>query len=475
MPRRVQDIVPSDRRSIRDISISREKSSISHPRPEIGRVEKKTSRTKEEIPVKIHKIEEKTMSVGRQEEVSVKEPMHRMTMTPPVPKRRASRRKGLWLIVTLGIIVVIVVAAFIASTYFSRAVFTITPKVIPVTLSSTLVIKPGVTNDLTYEVITMKSSESATVPATDGPSVSVKAEGKINIYNAYSPSSIRLIAGTRLSDDSGRVYRLKSSVVIPGFTKPGGGVIPGTVSTNIIADQPGLSYNISQSDSISDFKIVAYKGSAKYDTVYARLTSDVSGGAIGTKKIVSANVLASSTAALKTKILTSLLQKIKSSVPAEYIMYDSSYSSSFSTATVDGTDKSQATVTLQGTVYGIIFKRSSLIAKLAGSQAVSTFGNLGFTSPGLGELNFSITNMKDFAPDKKGTLIVNIKGTMKLVGIVPVDELKKDMAGKSLAESQDVLKTYAPVIETADGELVPPWSKIPSNVDRITINVKEGI
>ncbi|MEI7463294.1 MAG: hypothetical protein WCK03_02745, partial [Candidatus Taylorbacteria bacterium] len=88
------------------------------------------------------------------------------------------------------------------------------------------------------------------------------------------------------------------------------------------------------------------------------------------------------------------------------------------------------------------------------------------------ELSFAITNMKDFAPEKKGTLIVNMKGDMKLIGTIPVDELKKSLAGKSLADSQNILKVYSAVIENADGELVPPWSKIPLDASRITINVK---
>ena len=61
---------------------------------------------------------------------------------------------------------------------------------------------------------------------------------------------------------------------------------------------------------------------------------------------------------------------------------------------------------------------------------------------------------------------------MKLIGEIPVEALKKALAGKSLADSESVLKTYSPIIEKADGELVPPWSKIPSDMTRITINVK---
>ncbi len=482
MPRRVQDIVPNDRRSVRDIPVSKEK-----PIPASTRsvVEKRSPKRKNELTLKIHKIGEKAEKDSRDvdggtedrgiEERSTKsnkESLHRMAMTPPSHKHKSHKRKGMWAIITLGVVVLVVVAAFIASTYFSRAVFAITPKVIPVTVNNTLVIKPDVTSDIFYEVITMKSTESSTVAAKSGAAVSVKAEGTVTVYNASSPSSIRLIVGTRIANDSGKIYRLKSSIVIPAYTKPSGSIIPGSVSASIVADQPGSEYNISRSDAISDFKVVAYQGTSKYDTVYARLKSDVVGGASGVKKIVDPKVLATAVTALKAKILASLLTQIKGSVPPGYIMYDNSYTSSYGAPVVGGTDPSSATVTVLGTVYGIIFDQKKLISKLSGAQAVATFGGLGFTASGLEGLSFNITNLKDFAPDKKGTLILNIKGDMKLIGTIPVDELKKDLAGKSLADSQSVLKSFAPVIENADGELVPPWSKIPSDTSRITISVK---
>jgi len=444
--------VPGDRRSIRDIPLSREK----------------IPRKREEVPVKIHKTEARDVR-GRSESTK------RIPIVPPQAENKKPRRKGVWLITTLGIVVLIVVAAFLASTYFSRAVFTITPKTASVSVNASHVVKyasSSAAGDLTYEVITMKGSDSVIVPATDGPAVSTKAEGNVILFNAFSASSIRLIAGTRLANDSGLVYRLKSSVVIPGYTKPSGSVIAGSVAVRIIADQAGSEYNISRSDSLSDFKIVAYKGSSKYDSVYARLTSDVVGGYVGTKKNVSQATLASSTAALKSAITTSLLTQIRSSVPTGYVMYDSSYSSSFTAPEVGGTDKGKATITLNGTVYGIILKETDLVSKLAGVQTVQSFGDFGYVVAGLKNLSFNISNIKDFAPDKKGTLIILLKGDMKLIGNIPVTKLKADLAGKSLAESQTVLKTFSQVIENADGELVPPWSKIPSDEDRIIVKVR---
>ncbi|MEI6305108.1 MAG: hypothetical protein WCP09_03800 [Candidatus Taylorbacteria bacterium] len=471
MPRRVQDIVPNDRRSIRDVVLSKEKSpATSHSRTQ---PEKRSPKSRDEIVLKIHKIEDtdndSALETGDRKD---KDTMRRMAMTPPEKKKKSHKKKGIWLGVSLSVFVLIGVAGFLASTYFSRAVFTITPKVIPVSVNNTLVIKSGVVNDLAYEVITMKESQSVVVPSVDGPAVSTKAQGSVTVYNSYSASSVRLIAGTRLSDESGRVYRLNSSINIPGYTNKSGSIVAGSIVTKIVADQPGSSYNISQADSVSDFKIVAYKGSTKYDDVYARLKSDISGGAQGVKKVVNPNVLASSTTGLKASLLSALVAQVKSSVPLGYIMYDSGYSSAFSAPIVSGSEKNQAVVTVNGVVYGIIFKKAALVSKLAGINAVSVFADQGYTSPGLESLSFTISNMKDFAPEKKGTLIVNMKGSMKLVGTIPIDDLKSALAGKSLAESQSVLKRFSAVIENADGELVPPWSKIPSNVSRIVVNVK---
>jgi len=459
MPRRVQDIIPNDRRSVRDIPVSKDISSAS---PRLSS-EIKAPKSKEEVIVKIHKVVEKDEPKAK---------VHQTTAILPHPKRKVVRKKSMWAVLTLGIIVLVGVVTFIASTYLSRAIFVITPKVRSVIVNTPLVIKRDVVNDLAYDVITMKSSESMDIPAVNGPIVSVRAEGVVTVYNAYSPSSVRLIVGTRIANDTGKVYRLKSSINIPGYTKPSGSILAGSVSANVVADQPGPDFNISRSDSMSDFKMVAYKGTEKYDSIYARLKSDVSGGASGTKKIVNPATLSATVTTLKSKILASLLTQVKGAVPTGYIMYDSAYTSSYSAAEVGGKDPSKATVTVRGVVYGIILEKSKLTSKLSAPGAVSTFGNLGFTTVGLEDLSFVITNLKDFSPDKKSSLVLNVKGNLKLIGTVPIEDVKKALAGKSLAESKDVLKSFSPVIETANGELVPPWAKIPGDVSRITINVK---
>ena len=47
---------------------------------------------------------------------------------------------------------------------------------------------------------------------------------------------------------------------------------------------------------MSDFSIVAYKGTPRYTTMYARIAGDITGGFVGKKKTVNPGTLASTTA-----------------------------------------------------------------------------------------------------------------------------------------------------------------------------------
>jgi hypothetical protein len=460
MPRRVQDILPADRRSIRNVPLDEA------PKPKTKA--NKRSKTREEN-------EDGSAELDREIPVhKVREPMRHMPVTPPTPPTKRKGKRGKWFVITLSIIVLIGIAGYVASTYYSRATFTITPKVIPVSVNGTYVAQstPGA-NVLNYELVTVKGAASTTVPAIDGAQTNTKATGKITVYNAYSAQTLRLIAGTRFSDDSGRIYRLTNSIVIPGYTKPATNIIPGSIVTTIVADEAGQSYNISKTDAISDFKVVAYKGGDKYDSVYGRLASDVSGGFTGVKKVVNPTAVASSSDVLKANLTRSLLAQAKAAIPDGYIMYDNGYKTVFTSPSIDNANVGKATVAIQGTLYGILFKKVDISKTFAGAPSVASFGNFGYNALGLDTIQVSVTNLKDFSPEKRGTVIIHAKGNMKLVGTIPVDEIKHKLAGIPLGSTENVFKSYSPVIENGSGELVPPWAKIPNDLERITVTVAE--
>ncbi|MBU6232100.1 MAG: hypothetical protein KGI45_03120 [Patescibacteria group bacterium] len=455
MPRRVQDIVPGDRRSIREIPLRDEK-----PRRS---ADEGSARS---IP--IHR--------------NVPSAIKRMPVTPPPEKeekaskprpRRRSKSRLTRLFVALGIIVVIGAIGFIATARYSRASFVIVPKSLPVSVNATYVAAPAGGSGLTYELMTLKGIASTTIPAKNGQTVSQKASGIVTVYNAFSPQALRLIAGTRLAGDSKLVYRLTSSIVIPGYTKSGGSLSPGTVRATVIADQPGSNYNISGADPVSDLKVVAYAGGPRYDTVYARLAGAVTGGFVGTKKIVDPVLLASTTDDLKASIIQSLASQAASAVPADYILYSNAYVPSFDPASTAGGDQQSAVVSEQGTVNFIMFKRSALVSKFTSGQSDSAFGSYGFDAKGLDALKVTFANLKDFSPAGKSSVVFHAQGSLTLVGNVPTDQIKAKLEGQPLSATQDILQTYSPVVESGSGELTPPWSKIPTDPSRIAITVKD--
>ncbi len=478
MPRRVQDIIPAEKRGIRDIPNSEIVSPKSSPKarkiiekddPEvtIEKIRKVKSPKEESLVVEDENVE-KTIENNLDTL-----PLRRMPVTPPMIEEKRKKWFLKWPIIMITIILLIVVAGYFASTYYSQATFTIIPKVVPVSVNGTYVAQgTSDNNGLIYEVITLKESATSTVPATSGPVTSTKATGKVTFYNSYSAQSIRLIAGTRLSGDNKLLYRLSSSIVVPGYTKTAGNIVPGKITTNIIADQPGQNYNFNLIDA-DDLKVVAYAGSPKYDSVYAKPITAVAGGFSGAKKNIDSAVMASTTANLKSKLTDLLLQKSKLQIPNGYISYDKNYSLVFGNTVIGGSESNTATVSLEGTIYVVALPKTRLIEAFAGTQTVSLFSPFTYTAPGLESLNVSITNIKDFSPTKKGALVLNAKGDFKIVGTIPIDEIKKKLAGSTLSSTQDVFKAYSPVIESGSGELAPPWANIPTDLSKVKVIVEE--
>ncbi|MDE2038097.1 MAG: hypothetical protein KGI69_02635 [Patescibacteria group bacterium] len=454
MPRRLEDIIPGDRRSIRDIPLP------SRQRPTAERASRRAR------------------ADDKEEEV----PLHRIRVTPPPPKKapvrrppRSGKKRG-WLIALAGA-VVLAAAAALASVFFARASFSIAPVTIPVSADATIVASSTTTPGyMAYRLLTASGSASTTAPATDGTPVSTKASGTIVIYNAYSAAAQRLIAGTRLANDSGLIYRITSSVVVPGYSSSKGATVPGSVSVGIVADQPGASYDISSSDPISDFRIVAWKGTPRYTAFYGRLRTSVTGGLVGAKKTVSAAALASTTAGLSAEISADLTAKLESLVPPGYLLYNGGIIARLSDPVIGDAGTGKASIAMTGTLYGAAFKQADLAAKLAGATAVSSFSPYGYTAPGLDKLSFTITNPSDFSPAKAGTIIARVKGAFQLVGIVPVDDIRAKLAGISLGETKSVLQSYSSVVDItrSSGELFPSWaSAVPTQLSRISVTVSQ--
>lgn len=466
MPRRVEDIIRTDRRSIRSVPV-RESEKTPEKRPAVK-------------PRPTSKPDIEDVSPARKGRLpsAVRLPM--IVQEPPAVRsgRRGRGSRRLWLLIVLGVVAVVGFTAFIASSYFSRATFSIVPVTLPVSVNNVTIVATGTSTPgyIRYDIARYNGIASTSIPASDGPVISTKSTGTVTLYNYFATEGQRLIAGTRLSNDNGMIYRLTSSVFIPGYKASGGSVIPGTIRTSVVAETAGAQYDLGKNEGSGTLKIVAYKGAPRYDSIYAKVYSDIAGGFSGTKKTVNQSLLASTTENLQRALLKTLQGQALANVPAGSVTYDTAYTISFSQPKIGGEAAKSATVTVTATLYSVLFKESELVAKLAGSQNVDRFGKSAFSSDGLESLKFSITNPGTFKPTAGNALIARLNGNMQLRGIVPTEELKRKLAGLSLADTRAVFGSYSSVIDINKslGELFPSWaSSVPKDEKRITVVVKD--
>jgi hypothetical protein len=470
MPRRVQDIIPGNRRSVRDIPVKETAPSRASSRTTAKSKLKEREKEEEDVEeVKIHR-----------EKTPAKEPVQEIEEEQVVekPKRRKKKHRFPWALSILGTVVVLAGVGFFISSHFANATFTLVPKTVPATINGTYVIPPASAGSFGYEIMTLSGSASTTVPASLGAYTETKAQGSVTVYNAYSAQAQKLVAGTRLSANSGLVYRLTSSIVVPGYTKSGVTVMPGSIKTTIVAEKAGADYDIGGSDVISDLKFIAYKGTAKYSGFYARLASDISGGFAGSKTVIAPNVLASSTADLQTALSAELERKLMNTLPDGYVMYPRMAVSSYGKPVVGQVSTSTsagARLSIDATTYGIMFKKTDLARFLAGASSTAVFGQYGYTVPEIDGLSFIMTNQNNFSVAKKSNVTARISGSFELIGSIPVDSLRSSLSGAPLSQTQNILKKYGPVIDLShsSAEINPPWvTTVPTDKNRVSMVIK---
>ena len=214
------------------------------------------------------------------------------------------------------------------SIIFSSVTVTVVPKSQVITLKDdTYTAKRNSTNttDLSFEILNVSATTSSIITATEEKNVDLKASGKIIIYNNYSSVPQRLINMTRFEANNGKIYRIDSSVTVPGLINVGGKVTPGSVEATVFADQAGDSYNMKLTDLSGDFKIPGFKGDVRYNGFYARLKTDITGGFSGKQKIISDNLRKTTEDGLKTKLKEQLLKELYAIKPDNYTFFNTTF------------------------------------------------------------------------------------------------------------------------------------------------------
>jgi hypothetical protein len=208
--------------------------------------------------------------------------------TPPKPPaenfddftfEEKPKGKKKWIIVVL-IILLIGIGWFINR---SKAEVLVFPKVENTFVQDTFEIadknSEEVGDKLGYKLLTLEKEASTLVKPSGEEEVSQKASGMIRIFNDYSENGQKLVQRTRFESEDGLVYRIAESITVPGYTDDG----PGEIEVEVFADEAGEKYNIEN----TEFTIPGFKGLPQFDSMYAESVSDMTGGFVGIRKVVS--------------------------------------------------------------------------------------------------------------------------------------------------------------------------------------------
>ncbi|MEK9182259.1 MAG: hypothetical protein AAB781_01570 [Patescibacteria group bacterium] len=434
----IQDVVAKNRRSIRQISISRTRRS---PRNEARKID-------------ANELEEKRGETARSE-------------SRENIKKRNVPKIIIWTIALLSLIFLL----FSATSFFSTATVIIVPKIARVTLNdSYLVRKDALPSELQFEVMTLRKKASKQLEATETENSKIKASGKIIVYNNFSAAPQRLIINTRFESGKGLIYKIPESIVVPGFKSVGGNRIPGSVETKVFADEPGNKYNMKVSDLKGDFKIPGFKGDKRYDYFYARLKTDIAGGTSGLIKKVPAKILDDARSELRANIKSELIKEAYATKPQSSVLFaDASYidylSLPDSSPSADKVEISESAA-----FYGIIFDEDKLSSYVAKKNLPDYDGapvNLTMDD----NAAVSISNNSKVNPWESDILSLSLRGGANIVWTYDESLLRKSLAGQGT--DRDNLKrilSFHSGIKEISAKVRPIWKhSFPSNPAKINI------
>ncbi len=384
---------------------------------------------------------------------------------PYLKTRKQPRREGpktiLWIFAAVAIIAL---AVALITVFFSSARVKVTPREnSPQVDADFEIARTG--KELSYNTFTIEDDFKENVEATHEEDANKKASGTILIYNNYATTSQRLIRNTRFETPKNLIFRLDSSVVVPGRKLVGGKWIPGTVEALVIADVAGADYNIG----LSDFTIPAFKGTPKYTALYGRSKTAMSGGFIGKQKVLTPDEIKGAQSRIEARALQELQSKTKIQATDNFVLLKNAYSFATSSETVQNADDSTITVGEHATLRAVFFPKEALASAIAKKTIPDWNGNpVTLLNPGDISFVSKDATLQTFFDAKAVT--VHIKGKALIRFLFDVAKLKKDLAGQQRGDVPTILSGYKS-IEKAEVTLSPFWRRtLPSQVEKIKID-----
>jgi hypothetical protein len=391
----------------------------------------------------------------------------RIPQTPKLPNKKKSFSGKIVLFI---IVLLVALSVYLLNTVFFSAKVSIVPMTKAFELNhQKFNSEKNNPSSIPFEVMIVTDTDTKDIVLTSSKEVSDYAKGQITLFNEYSTKPQKIVAGTFISDDKGKSYKLDSTVTIPGYTLEDTLIIPGQISVNITSFLAGDSYN----GSPDSFFVTSFKGTTKYQKIYGKIKTPLADGIAGTVYFLNnteKDDLLSNTTLFKER----LLKNLTAQTPEGYIYYPDGVSFAYEFGENILSKTPVAKIVMKGTLSAIIFKESDLSNFLINKSLpnISIKEKSEILPPDLTKLTFNFIDkgfivskdILNFNFDLTGNLILNWKPN--------VDELKGLLVDKNKNEVTSIFK-QDPGISSASIKIIPFWSsKLPKEPKNINIIFK---
>ena len=316
-------------------------------------------------------------------------------------------------------------------------------------------------NKIPGQLFNIEKSASKSFPATGEKDVAQKARGKIVVYNDLAVTQ-QLIATTRFETKEGLVFRTLKSITVPAAKSSSG-----TMEVEVIADKPGIEYNIAA----SDFIVSAFKeknDQEKLKKVYGKSVQPMKGGTSGKAKVVTdqdyqaaKDVLMEELKRVVAEALKSQSANLKIINSANVVIKDTQ-----STAQVDEAADT-FTMTLTGLIKTIGFREEDI-----DELAVKYVEKGGTSTVQADKLDKSYINIAYDDATSTLTFTTMVRGMQYKK--IDADKILVDLLGKKDSQVRDYLQELKAdkVIDSAKVSLSPFWVKtVPKDKAKVKMEV----
>ncbi len=321
-------------------------------------------------------------------------------------------------------------------------------------------------NEIPLEELKIEKTESKEFPASGQKELNRKASGQITIYNEYSSVPQTLVATTRFESPTGKVFRISETITVPGAKIEEGKIVPSGLEITVTADQPGESYNIGP----TNFTIPGFKGTPKYAGFYAKSTDSMTGGYVGTVKVVSAEDLEEAKESLAEELRNEVEQALQEQLPADLKMVENGLKEKI-------TDVSDVDQESEGETFNVemtfsiqaLFFREADLKELIDLNLVAQIEENKRPVSESQQIDCRETEI-DWT---SGQVDFDLHVDEEVVWQIDLDQLKEELAGQTEVEVRKYLANQA-AIEKAKVSFWPFWVKrIPTQEKKIEIEIVE--